>query len=207
MLCAGAAWLWWRSISVADEVTSSRMTIEKIAEGYSQFNLRTLTLKSAQGRIMVQWDHYWMPVHDATVIELQQTTERYRAHGWELEHQTWQNRPSRGPMLGSRFGFSWYREVQLRPKDPLKWSVVFPNWLAVGAFALSPALVIVKSIRRRRKVGMCPECGYDMRATPDRCPECGAVGESVGVRINAPGPAHDVATSSGRSVEADINPI
>jgi hypothetical protein len=59
-------------------------------------------------------------------------------------------------------------------------STFFPGWMAVTPHA---ALVVVFAAlpavrfrpRRRRTPGLCATCGYDLRATPERCPECGAV--------------------------------
>jgi hypothetical protein len=52
-------------------------------------------------------------------------------------------------------------------------------WLLT--FAVLPAwwigLAGLRSYRSRLRAssGLCPTCGYDLRATPKRCPECGAV--------------------------------
>lgn len=53
--------------------------------------------------------------------------------------------------------------------------VVVPSWFLTIVFTVIPAVTMVKLIRsfRRQRVGLCAVCGYDLRASPDRCPECG----------------------------------
>jgi hypothetical protein len=48
-------------------------------------------------------------------------------------------------------------------------------WPLAVLTAVLPALRAWRAVKRRRATGpgKCRRCGYDLRATPDRCPECG----------------------------------
>ncbi|MDB5320159.1 MAG: hypothetical protein JWN40_1790 [Phycisphaerales bacterium] len=55
--------------------------------------------------------------------------------------------------------------------------VVVPHWTLAAALAAGPLMSLRRRFvrRRRQSTGLCPVCGYDLRATPGRCPECGMI--------------------------------
>jgi predicted Zn-ribbon and HTH transcriptional regulator len=79
---------------------------------------------------------------------------------------------SRPRLSTSLLGFQTMEAGNQRWLKVPYWSVIF--------LAATPSLIWARSqsrayIRARRvRADRCASCGYDLRASPDRCPECGA---------------------------------
>jgi hypothetical protein len=68
------------------------------------------------------------------------------------------------PMLGMVYWFPSTRQgVVICPLV-----MMFPFGILFGL-----ALILVRPTPPPHREGICDRCGYDLRATPDRCPECG----------------------------------
>jgi hypothetical protein len=144
----------------------------------------------------VLWATCWEPPEGGRTYRIQHCSgafASYRGHlagwfGWserpkgqlmplwyfEFEHPT-------GFYLAADLGFSSRRHVfEGYPYNLWIWRL--PTWSLVSAFTVLPAIVTFRQVRaarrrrRRDRLGLCPLCGYDLRATPGRCPECGREG-------------------------------
>jgi hypothetical protein len=74
-----------------------------------------------------------------------------------------------------------FRRLSFDYKNVDSWvagyGVGIPCWavaLLAGAWPLTSVALLV-----RRRLRCCRQCGYDLRATPERCPECGATASSA----------------------------
>ena len=160
LLCVAVCVVWVRSYFVAEGWTH----VERPAEGvnFARFH----TLGWSRGRALVA--RVMLEVGPDGRDELPRVVYR-RA---DRPGQMLANRQTTG--IWGRLGFT-------REYDPrIGGRVTFPLWSVAAFGAALPGVHLVgrwyllRAARRRTAAGLCPACGYDLRATPGRCPECGA---------------------------------
>jgi hypothetical protein len=177
LLCAAFALLWSRSYERWDRFVSRRPAHGvglQSSEGHVVVNVRRTDVANdfpPSGWSLAPWpDHHGNAYSDPLPIDLGFSGFPPRdgsfmwETAWGAPEGTWSMSRPAGPRptVGDRY---------LR--------VVFPHWVLVVACAALPAargFGVARGAwrrRRRRRSGACPDCGYDLRATPGRCLECG----------------------------------
>lgn len=106
----------------------------------------------------------------------------------------------RQPSSWNRLGFQFRRDVGRGDGSKAdnwhdNWHLVLPYWFLAALAALLPGLWLVSYRRRsllasRLRRGLCGRCGYDLRGTPGRCPECGDARQHAAERLAAPRDRH-----------------
>jgi hypothetical protein len=98
---------------------------------------------------------------------------------------------------GFKFGGHW-------GQNSILWNLEMRYWLltALCFLPIPPRLYQWhkdRKSRQRASAGLCKNCGYDLRATPDHCPECGQPAEHAVDGIHR---QHAKTTKESRSQEA-----
>jgi len=141
---------------------------------------RTFTIGSTPGRIFLHtvWARFALLGRDAYVrdwndgttgIKLRATWVRYKHDGDY-------------PPPNSVYWARWYSFARgTDPPENGKYPQYGGTWIWVADWYVFPLFFVLPftaqmtKVRstRRRKAGRCPSCGYDLRASTIRCPECG----------------------------------
>jgi hypothetical protein len=183
-LCAGASALWVRSYWRYDGAGTSALRSDDMTRN-------DLHLASSRGSLLLSRTTSWL-----SPLEFGLSRERYaamggrsgRVGGWSAGKPTDLPQYKEGWPKFLRFGFMWDHQVGKNKRGEIKivfTAVMVPWWCVVALTGMLPAawcarrLWMAARARVRRHAGRCAACGYDLRGTPGRCPECGRAAETA----------------------------
>jgi hypothetical protein len=168
ILCIATVVLWVRSYWVQDRIDYQKTDT-------ARFTFTGYAFSSNHGSLYVIMDR--QVFREAEYLNFY-VLERKSSEGFS--YHRYPSRPDQLPRdsFWNKLGFSMvleYDTADVNSQFSLFPRAFVPHWFVVLLTALSPAIVVFRAIRKRRvrAAGLCPKCGYDLRATPQRCPECG----------------------------------
>ena len=93
-------------------------------------------------------------------------------------YRKWPVGPGAGNTIPANWSFAGFEARGSTMSHVSGGTLRVPYWAVVACTAVVAALACRSAMIRRRPLPanqICSACGYDLRATPGRCPECGAV--------------------------------
>ena len=192
MLCVATAALWVRSLGHFEQVTMRYRgwpAAEEYRTGHVGFSWYSNTLRLVVTRFTRHPARFRQLLHPGLQDTYRREMSEFRtAHpaGWRWWFDGDEvTRDMNGYPPGFAARHSPYRDDPARPGD--QWVLAVRPWLPAVVFAVLPAMWLRRFLkaRRARRLGLCASCGYDLRETPARCPECGLEQEQPGGAVAA----------------------
>lgn len=178
LLCLGSTGLWTRSYWRADSIALPSALPPRRADPITHFRPNALVFDSQAGclrgmLVNARFGSLFWRRSAATACSF--------PYGSAAAAETWQGFRYPGTAPKGALGFAWESGLTRGYYYYPFRAVTVPYWGVTAVFTMLPMFMLGWRMRRARRAarGRCVACGYDLRATPSRCPECSNMTDAI----------------------------